>query len=123
MHCIQKNKLFACFRQFITQIHQNLDILILHSPIQRHGEPMGLIHVPAGEDARLHVERSDQSGISFEIHHTDFTITLKSQIFSGDVHEDGKPLLVPRVPEHLNIGILGKQMLAVRAVSVRQIDV
>ena len=82
---------------------------------------MCLIHVPAGEDARFLPERADQSGIAFEIHHTDFTIAGKFQILSGDVHNDGKPLPVPIVPEHQKTGILGKEMLADRAVIVRQI--
>ena len=82
---------------------------------------MGLIHMPAGEDARFLPERADQSGIAFEIHYTDFTLTGQAQILSGDIHDDGEPLPVPIVPEHQKTGILGKEMLALRAVSVRQI--
>ena len=54
-------------RQFITHIYQELDLLILHACLQRHTDPMGLIHVPAWEDARFLPERADQSGIAFEI--------------------------------------------------------
>ena len=82
---------------------------------------MGHIHVPAGEDTRFLPERADQSGIAFEIHYTDFTLTGQAQILPGDVHNDGKPLPVPIVPEHQKTGILGKEMLADRAVIVRQI--
>ena len=82
---------------------------------------MGLIHVPAGEDARFLPEGANQSGIALEIHYADFTLTGQAQILSGDVHNDGKPLPVPIVPEHQKTGILGKEMLADRAVIVRQI--
>ena len=61
---------------------------------------MGLIHVPAGEDARFLPEGANQSGIAFEIHDTDFIVAGKIQILSGDVHNDSKPLSVPIVPEH-----------------------
>ena len=94
------------FRQFITHIRQKLDLLILHRAIQRHTQPMGLIHVPAGEDARFLTEGANQSGIAFEIHNTDFIIAGQSQILSGDIHNDGKPLPVPIVPEHQKAGIL-----------------
>ena len=82
---------------------------------------MGLVHMPAWEGAGFLPEGADQSGIAFEIHHTDFTIAGKFQILSGDVHNDGKPLPVPIVPEHQKTGILGKEMLALNAVGVRQI--
>ena len=108
-------------RQFITHINKKPDLLIFHRPIQCHTQPMCLIHVPAGEDARFLPERADQSGIALEIHHTDFTIAGKFQILSGDVHNHSKPLPVPIVPEHQKTGILGKEMLADRAVIVRQI--
>ena len=82
---------------------------------------MGLIHMPAGEDSRRFPEGANQSGIAFEIHHTDFTLAGQAQILSGDVHDHGKPFLVPAVPEHQKAGILGKEMLALNAVGVRQI--
>ena len=82
------------FRQFITHIYQELDLLIIHRAIQRHTQPMSFVHVPAGEDARFLPERADQSGIAFEIHHTDFTLAGKFQILSGDIHDHGKPLSV-----------------------------
>ena len=110
---------FSC--QFITHIHQKLDFFIVHSSIQYHTQPMILIHVPAGEDARFLPEGANQSGIALEIHYTYFTIASQSQILSGDVHNDGKLLPVPVVPEHLEAGILRKEMLALRAVCVRQI--
>ena len=109
------------FRQFITHSHQKLDLLIFHRAIQSHTDPMGLIHMPTGEDARFLPEGANQSGITFEIHHTDFTIAGKFQILSGDVHNDGEPLPVPIVPEHLKAGIPGKELLALNAVGVRQI--
>jgi len=109
------------FRQFITHIRQKLDLLILHRAIQRHTQPMGLIHVPAGEDARFLTEGANQSGIAFEIHNTDFIIAGQSQILSGDVHNDGEPLPVPIVPEHQKAGILGKEMLALRTVGICQV--
>jgi len=82
---------------------------------------MSLVHVPAGEDARFLPEGANQSGIAFQIHHTDFTLAGKFQILSGDIHDDGEPLPVPIVPEHQKIGILGKEMLALNAVGARQI--
>jgi len=109
------------FRQFITHIHQELDLLVLHSPIQCHTEPMGLIHMPAGEDARFFPESANQSGIAFEIHYTNFIISGQTQILSGDAHDHGKPLPVPIVPEHQKTGILGKEMLTLNAVGARQI--
>ena len=108
-------------RQFITHIHQKLDLLILYRAIQRHTEPMSLIHMPAGEDARFFPEGADQPGIAFEIHYTSFIISGQTQILSGDVHDHGKPFLVPAVPEHQKVGIFGKEMLALNAVGVRQI--
>ena len=83
---------------------------------------MGLIHVPAGEDARFLPERADQSGIAFEIHHLCLALASQSQILSGDIHNDRKPLPVSIMPEYQKTGILGEEMLALRAVSVRQID-
>ena len=77
--------------------------------------------MPAGEDARFLPEGANQSGITLEVHNTDFTLARKTQILSGDVHNDGKPLPVPIVPEHQKTEILGKEMLADRAVIVRQI--
>lgn len=35
----------SLFCKFITQIHQETDLLILQCPIQRNGEPMALIHM------------------------------------------------------------------------------
>ena len=70
----------SLFRQFITHIHQKLDLLILHRAIQCHTDPMCLIHVPTGEDARFLPEGANQSGIAFEIHHTDFIIAGHSQM-------------------------------------------
>ena len=110
------------FRQFIAHIHQKLNLLILHRAIQCDTDPMGLIHVPAGEDARFLAEGTDQSGIAFEIHHTDFTLAGKFQILSGDVHNDGKPFPAPIVPEHQKAGILGKEMLSLRTVGICQVD-
>ena len=82
---------------------------------------MGLVHMPAGEDTRFLPEGTDQSGIAFQIHHTDFTLAGQAQILSGDVHNDGEPLPVPIVPEHQKAGIFGKEMLALNAVGIRQI--
>ena len=109
------------FCQLITHIHQKPNLLILHRTIQRCTQPMVFVHVPAGEDARFLPEGADQSGITLEIHHTDFTIAGQTQILSGDVHDHGEPLPVPVVPEDQKAGILGKEMLALNAVSVRQI--
>ena len=100
------------FRQFITHIHQELDLLILHRPIQRYAKPMGFVHVPAGEDSWFLPEGANESGIAFEIYHTDFTRSYQTQILSGDVHDHGEPLPTPIVPEHQKTGILGKEMLA-----------
>ena len=41
---------FLFFRQFITHIHQKLDLVILRSTIQRYAQPMSLIHMPSGDD-------------------------------------------------------------------------
>ena len=79
-------------RQFITHIHQKTNLPILNSPIQRHTEPMGLIHMPTGEDARFLPKGANQSGVAFEMHHTDFTLSGKFQILSGDVHDYGEML-------------------------------
>ena len=107
--------------QFITHTHQKLDLLILHPAIQRHTDPMSLIHMPSGEDARFLPEGANQPGITFEIHYTDFTLTGQAQILPGDVHNDSKPLPVPIVPEHQKTGIFGKEMLALNTVGIRQI--
>ena len=109
------------FRQFKTHIYQKLDLFILHACPQRHAQPMGLIHMPAREDARFLPEGTNQSGIALEIHHTEFALAGQSQILSGDVHDDRKPLSVPFVAEHQKTGILGKEMLALNAVGTRQI--
>ncbi len=77
--------------------------------------------MPAREDAWLHTAGADQSGIAFLIHDTDFSLSGQSQILSGTVHNHGEPLPVSTVPEHQKAGILGKEMLTVRAVGVRQI--
>ena len=111
----------SLFRQFITHINQKLDLLILRRAIQCHTQPMGLVHVPAGEDTRFLTEGTDQSGVTFKVHHTDFTPAGQTQILSGDVHNDGKPLPVPIVPEYQKAGILGKKTLALNAVGARQI--
>ncbi len=66
---------------------------------------MGLVHMPAGEDARLHAKRADEPGVAFEIYHLCFVFARKSQILSGDVHEDGEPLPASCMPEHLKVGI------------------
>ena len=81
---------------------------------------MCLIHVPAGEDARFLPEGANQSGIAFEIHHTDFIIAGQTQILSGDVHDHSEPLPVPIVAEHQKTGILGKKMLALSCYSDSQ---
>ena len=70
---------------------------------------MGLIHVPAGEDARFLPEGANQSGIAFEIHHTDFSLAGQTQILSGDVHNDGEPLPVPIVRNTRKLGYLAKR--------------
>lgn len=79
---------------------------------------MGLVHMPAGEDARFHAEGADQSGIAFEIHNTDFTITSQTQILSGNIHEDGKPLLIFRMPEYQKVQIPGEKIFSGDAVGV-----
>ena len=98
--------------QFITHIHQKLDLLVSYCPIQCYTQPMGLIHVPTREDSRFLPEGANQSGITLEIHHADFALTGKTQILSGNVHDDSEPLPVPIVPEHQKTGILGKELLA-----------
>ena len=110
------------FRQLITHIHQELDLLTLHRAIQCHTDPIGLIHVPAGEDARIFPEGANQSGITFQIHHTDFALAGKFQILSRDIQNDGEPLPVPIVPEHQKAGILGKEMLSLRTVGICQVN-
>ena len=82
---------------------------------------MGLAHMPPGEDTRFLTERANQSGIALEIHHLCFALAWQTQILSGDVHDHGKPLPVPIVPEHQKAGILGKEILALNAVGARQI--
>ena len=82
---------------------------------------MGLIHMPARVDARLHTEGADQSGVTLEIHHTDFILALKTQILSRDIHKDGKPLWAPRMPEHKEIRIPGKKMLSNGTVGIHQV--
>ena len=68
------------------------------------------------------MEGADQSGVAFEIHHTDFSLALKSQILSGDIHKDGEPLQIPLVPKHLKVAISDKKILAGGVVSFRQIE-
>jgi len=60
-------------------------------------------------DARFHVKGADQYGITFAIHYTDFPLAGKFQILSGDVHNEGKPLSVPIVPEYRTAGITDKE--------------
>ena len=81
---------------------------------------MGLVHMPAGEEARFLPEGANQSGIAFEIQYTDFSLTGKFQILSGDVHNDGKPQPVPSVPEHQKAGIFDEEKLALNTVGIRQ---
>ena len=80
---------------------------------------MGLIHMPAGVDARFYMERADQSGIAFQIHNTDFIFSLKSQILFGDVHKDGEPLLIPLMPKYLKVRIPDKEIFACTAIGFR----
>ena len=82
---------------------------------------MCLIHVPAGEDARFFPKRANQSGVAFEVHHTDFSLARQTQILSRSVHDHSEPLSISSVPEHQKAGILGKKTLALNAVGVRQI--
>ena len=82
---------------------------------------MGFIHVPAEEDTRFIPEGTNQSGITLEIHNTDFTLAGQSQILFGDIHDHGKSLSVPTVSERQKAGILRKEMLTIRAVGIRQI--
>ena len=77
--------------------------------------------MPPGENTRFFPERADQSGIAFEIHHTDLTLAGQAEILSGDVHNDGKPLLVPMMAKHLKAGIPGKKMLSGGAVGFLKI--
>ena len=108
------------FRQFITHIHQELDPLILHGPIQYHTQPMGLIHMPAGEDSRRFPEGANQSGIALQIHDTDFALAGQTQILSGNIHDHGEPFPVPTVPEHQKTGVLSKKMLSYSTVGICQ---
>ena len=107
------------FRQLITHAHHELNLLVLYRTIQRHANPMGLIHVPAGEDARFLPEGADQSGITFQIHHTDFAVPGQTQIFSRDVHNDGKLFAAPLVPEDQEVGIFGEEILSGSTVGIR----
>ena len=102
--------------QFITHIHQKLNLLILHRAIQHHANPMSLVHVPAGEDSWFLPKGANQSGIAFEIHYADFALAGQTQIPSGDIHDNSKPLLVTIVPEHQKTGIFGEEILALCAV-------
>ena len=79
--------------------------------------------MPAGEDTRFLPEGADQSGVTFEIDHTDLTLASQAQILSGDIHDDGKPFLVPIVPEHQKAGIFGKKMLAICAVDFSYVGI
>ena len=109
------------FCKFITHIHQKPDFLILHSPIQRNTQPMGLIHVPAGVYARFLPEGANQSRVTLEIHHLYFAFAGKFQILSGDIHNHSKPLFVPTVAKHQEAWIPGKKILTGGAVSIRQV--
>lgn len=83
---------------------------------------MGLIHVPAVEDARLLPEGADQSGVTFQIHHLCLAIARQTQILSGDIHENGEPLFVLRMPENLKVRIPGEKMLTGGTVSIGQVN-
>ena len=72
---------------------------------------MGLVHVPRGKDARFFTKRADQNRVTLEIDHADLTVSRQPQILSGNVHDNGKPFSVAQVPEHLKVGILGKELL------------
>ena len=82
---------------------------------------MGLIHVPTGEDARLHSERANQSGIAFQIHDADFSLAGQTLILSGNVHDYGEPLPVSTMPEHQKVGVPGEKMLSGGAVGICQV--
>ena len=71
---------------------------------------MGLVYVPAWIDPRFSSEGIRQSGITFEIHYTDLTGFRKSQILSGNVHDDRKPFPALCVAKHLKAWTLGKQV-------------
>ena len=108
---------FLTFCQFITHIQQKPDLFILYGSIQCYGDPMSLIHMLAGKDARFQAKCPDQF-VAFEIDHADLTISVHSRLFSGNVHENGKIFLASGMPEHLEIRIPGKKIFAGGVVGV-----
>lgn len=110
------------FRQLITHIQQKPDLVILHGTVQRNGDPVCLVHVPAGKDTRFHAKGTDQPGITFEIDNADLAISDQSQLFSGNVHENCEPFLLSAVPKYLKIWITDKEIFAGGMIGVFQID-
>ena len=100
---------FLTFSSTHTHIHQKRDFLIIHRTIQCHDQPMGLIHVPTGEDARLHSERANQSGIAFQIHDTDFSLAGQTQIFLGISMITANHFLFPLCRNTRKLGYLAKR--------------
>ena len=79
------------FRQFITHIQQKQQRVIRCRFVQRHGKPVGLVHVPCGKDACLFPERANQNWVALEIDHANLTVSRQPKILSGNVHDNGKP--------------------------------
>ena len=98
------------FRQFITHIQQKHQRVIRCRSVQCHRKPVGLVHVPRGKDTSLFSKRPNQNRVTLEIDHADLTVSRQPQILSGNVHDNGKPFSVAKVPEHPKAGILGKEL-------------
>lgn len=100
----------ASLRQFKAHAEQKLQPIIWYRSIQSHSDPVGLVHVPTGKNPRFSSEGIRQAGIAFEVHYTDLPGIRKSQILSGNIHDDRKPFSALCVAKHLKTRTLGKQI-------------
>ena len=90
-------------RSLITHIEQHFDFVIRCASVQGSGDPVVLAHVICREESGLSPQGPNENRVAFEIDYIQWFLSLQSQLVFGHIHDEGEPLPIAAMPEHLMI--------------------
>ena len=98
-------------RQIVAQFQQADDLLLRERAVQEEGDPVGLVHVVGGQDARSAEEGAGQERATFYIENVDRLRPFQPQPGSGNLQKGRKPLGAAAVAQDGIAGEFGPEVL------------
>ncbi|KMY02398.1 hypothetical protein V476_15110 [Pseudomonas syringae KCTC 12500] len=80
-------------------------------PVQKHSDPVFLVHVICRVNARLFPQGTHQLWLNFQVNDINPLIPIDTYFFGRNLHEEGIPLFSIRMPEDCVIGKLFPRMI------------